>query len=405
MTRIDIVISNDRHHWGMAKPLIESAIGRGHRCRVLSFCEFRGLVTPAGMDLSFPVEIVKLSRVQRPRRVKGRGGGGRRWLSRWIRSGVWKSTLVPGLKRALEDRPDIVIVFNDAAYPYDRLCRMLSINGIPFVLVQEGIRYDVADSAGEGSLNQGKGGATAIAAWGESSAEYFRRQGAPPESIHLTGNARFDRIHEGELGTESARIRRKLKLRDRTILFLSNPVEFHGYCTSEEKMMLVREFVAGIEPLLAAGRTSLLFKLHSHEDADQFRAIAESSPSGDRIALVNGEDLYSLFHLADAAVIFSTTAGLEAMLFGVPLGVLEIPGVGFLHDYVEERAATPLEWSSPMSEQVERLLAKKGLHQPDVERYLDRSLAVRSRAADATLDLVEDILREGSTADLAQAVG
>jgi hypothetical protein len=95
-------------------------------------------------------------------------------------------------------------------------------------------------------------------------------------------------------------------------------------------------------------------------------------------------------------VIFSTTAGLEAVLLGVPLGVVDIPGVGYLHDFVTGGAAVPLGWSEPMADQVDRLLASKGRDQPAVQRYLDRTLARRRGATAAVIDLAEEVLAAGS---------
>src|SRR5688572_6871276 len=100
MSFIDIVISNDRHHWAMTKPLIEAALARGHRCRVLSLCEFRGLITPSPAEVDSKVEILRLSRVQRPRRAKGQGSGSTRRGSNLVRELAWRFSLAGGVKKA-----------------------------------------------------------------------------------------------------------------------------------------------------------------------------------------------------------------------------------------------------------------------------------------------------------------
>ena len=397
MARIDIVVSNDRHHWAMMETLAHLATSRGHNCRVLSLCEFRGIPTPADSLNDGPVPVLRISRVHRPRASKGSGVGSRGNSSRLFRSLAWHLLLAGNMKKALAARPDVVLLFNDAAYPYDRICRLLRGSGIPFVLIQEGIRYDVADSAQEGSLNQGKGGADAIAAWGESSAEYFVRQGAPAGAIRLTGNPRFDEISDMDLQARAESIRQELGLRGRTLLFLSNPIEFHGYCSIPEKFELIRNFILGLDPLFEDPEFRLIFKLHSHEDPNDFREAAGASAHGDRILIVSNYELYPLLTLADGAVIFSTTAGLEAVLLGVPLGVVDIPGVGYLHDFVTGGAAVPLGWTEPMADQVGRLLASKGRDQPGVQRYLDRTLARRKGATEAVIDLAEEVLVARST--------
>jgi hypothetical protein len=354
--------------------------------------------------LSFnQASVFRVSRVQRPRAVKTggvKGSKGSAFLSRLAQAMAWHAFLKPGFSAALADRPDLVILFNDAAHPYDRLCSLLRDLEIPFVLVQEGIRYEVAGSAQTGSLNQGKGGAAAIAAWGKGSAEYFRAQGAPPETIHLTGNPRFDRIGVEDHRSEAVALADRLGLAGRNLLFLSNPIEFHGYCASDQKLELVRKFIIGLEPLFNDADFRLVLKLHSHENADDFLQAAQASKHASQVVIATDCHLYTLLSIANGAVIFSSTAGLEAMLFEVPVGVLEIPGVGFLHDYVSEGAAVPLRWSEPISSQVEVLLGSKGHTNPSVEKYLDRNLALRRGACNRVVDLVENVLRNlasGST--------
>jgi hypothetical protein len=298
-----------------------------------------------------------------------------------------------------------VILFNDAAYPYNRICKFLRKKRIPFLLIQEGIRFEAAENAVEGALKQGKGGATAIAAFGESSAEFFRKQGAPWQSIHLTGNPRFDELSSLDFQSKVRQMRRELNLGTRNLLFLSNPIEFHGYCSTESKLRLVRDFVLGIDPLFADEGFRLVFKLHGQENPGDFLAAASPSPHSSQIVMASDRDLYTLLSLSDAAVIFGTTAGLEALLLGVPLGVIEIPGVGFLHDYVREGAAIPLRWSMPMSEQVAQLLDLKGRYQPSVDRYLDRALASRSDATERILELVNSLLPAHGSPQVGRLVG
>jgi len=395
MHRIDFVISNDRHHCAMAQPLARLMMDRGpFQIRVLSLCEFRGITTPQNPLALEGVRLVTLARIRRPRglKAKPRGSKPQGMFTKVAQALAWLVLLSGNVKRAFVSRPDLVILFNDAAYPYDRICRFLRKRKIPFLLIQEGIRFEAAESAIEGALNQGKGGATAIAAFGESSAEFFSKQGAPRQSIHLTGNPRFDELSSLDFQSKMRQLRRELNLGGRNLLFLSNPIEFHGYCSRERKLRLVRDFVLGLDPLFEDEEFRLVFKLHGQENPGDFLAAANASLHMSQIVMASDCELYPLLSLSDAAVIFGTTAGLEALLLGVPLGVIEIPGVGFLHDYVREGAAVPLRWNTPMSEQVTQLLALKGRYQPSVDRYLDRALASRSDATERIFELVNSLL-------------
>ena len=402
MNRIDIVVSNDRHHCEMAGPLARRMIEDGsYELRVLSLCEFRGIVTPERPLGDLDVPVIKLSRILRPPRVKERIRAAKPagFASRFARELAWRTLLEGNLRQALESRPDLVILFNDAAYPYDRIVKLLKDKEIPFLLIQEGIRFEATEAGVDGALNQGRGGAAAIAVFGESSAEFFRKQGAPPNSIRLTGNPRFDRLSSLDLRVEVSKAREELNLGTRNLLFLSNPIEYHGYCTAESKLGLVRDFVSGIDPLFEDSGFRLVFKLHGNESLTDFVDVTRNSPHFSQIVFATNTGLYPLLRIVDAAVIFGTTAGLEALLFGVPLGVLELPGVGFLHDYVREEAAVPLKWGLPMSGQVSELMALKGRFPAAVDRYITRSLASRDDATTRVLTVVDSLLPLGVKED------
>jgi hypothetical protein len=65
----------------------------------------------------------------------------------------------------------------------------------------------------------------------------------------------------------------------------------------------------------------LAFKLHRAEDAALFREMI-SEAGGSDFALVTEHPLYPLLAASQAALMFSTTAGLEAALLAVPVGIL-----------------------------------------------------------------------------------
>ncbi len=392
---IDFFISNDRHHRDMFAPVIDRLAGEhGRACRVISLCELRGLRSPRG---AFAESGVRVEPVL-PFRLRRAGaarpdvvGTGRARTA--LRALGWSLLLARPLARLLAEPGAAAVVPNDAAFPFDRILPRLRALETPVVLVQEGIRYDLRGPAvGGGADTQGTGGADAIAAWGESSADYFRRRGNPPERIFLTGNPRFDRLLATDWGEEAKRLARRLDLGAKNLLFLSNPIEDHGFCTAAGKLDLVARFLAGIEPLLAEPGFRLVLKLHGKESREDFAALAGGLANAHRVRVVTDEPLYPLLAAADGAVVFSSTAGLEALLLGTRLAVLEIPGHGFAHDYVEAEAAYGLTWSEPLAPQVSALLAPAGSGPTAVvEDYLERTVACRGRAAEAVAALVADV--------------
>ncbi|MCP4202446.1 MAG: hypothetical protein GY769_11000 [bacterium] len=357
MTEVTFLISNDRHHPAMLIPVIRHLIEQSDvDCRVLSLCELRGRSSPrSALDrLGVPWRRVltlnlRKGAVARGISVSKRDSG----RHRKIRAFVWRCLLGPRIAGLLSSKPRLVVLPNDAAYPYDRIVRMLGKTNTPYLLVQEGIRFELPGVKRESAY--GRGGASAIAAWGESSVAYFRDVGVEPDRIHVTGNPRFDHTAVPEPAPAPRDLGHR-ESRERKLLLVTNPVEEQGYCSAGEKLALVRRFVDGITPLVEDGTLQLTLRLHSSESKRDYLQALSGLRALDRLEFAEDVDLFSLLARTDVAVIMASTVGLEALLFGVRLGVLELPGTGFVFDYVSDEAAQGLTWSRPMAPQVRELL-------------------------------------------------
>lgn len=360
--RVELFISNDRHHPAMLLPVARHLASAGWRPRLVSLCELRGLVTPSFAGDEAGLELVRLfpRGLRRSPSAGGRpagGDGGR--ARRLLRELVWRLWLGPRLALLLARPPSAAVVPNDAAFPYDRIVDLLRARGVKVVLVQEGIRFDLPGAA---DRRYGAGGAAIIAAWGESSREYFLGVGADPEAIHLTGNPR--------LGPPSGHAEARTS-EPPVLLTVTNPVDDQGLCSAAQKVEMIGRLVAALEGELRDGRCTMVLKLHARESARAYRAAL-----GDLASLVRVETsrpLPELFVEASAVIVMASTVGLEALRAGLPLGVLEIPGRGFAHDYVDCGVATPIH-SSRTGEDVRTLLRRRGGDEA-VESYLARTLA------------------------------
>ena len=382
MARVDFLISNAGHHVAMARPVAGELSRRGSLCRLVSLCELRGLASPA-QEPGLAVHRLVPHGVRRSPAQGGGLGTGIRGLRRALQSVAWHGYLKRRVRAWLREAPDLVTVPNDAAFPYDRICRELRARGIPFVLLQEGIRFAETVFEDSGIVGQGLSGATAIACWGESSAEFFRQRGAPHETLRITGNPRFD-------GLDGADRSREI---EPTLTLLSNPIELWGFCTAQEKISLVERFTDGLEPVFERTALRLVLKIHRQESLDVFQAIADRSRFADRISVLEDAPLYPLLRRSAAAVILASTVGLEALLLGVPLGVLEVPGVGFIHDFVSSGAARGIAWDRPLGDQIQSLMEADPASDPSVASYLDRTLAARGAATQEVADLIAGLTR------------
>ncbi len=388
--RVDFVISNDRHHVAMALPVARDLDRRtGFSCRFLSLCELRGLRTPAVALSGFGV-VRLVPRSLRSSPAAGAGAVGGRWARRGAREVVWSLLLGPSLRRALARPPAACVVPNDAAFPYDRLARLLRARRVPFLLLQEGIRFPLPAEAD--AVAYGTGGAAALAAWGEASAEHFRAAGVARERIHVTGSPRFDELAGRDWRSEGRELAAALDLPARYLLVVSNPIDDQGFCSTREKLELCERFAREIGAALLGRGTGLVVKLHARESRADFQRAAALPPGLD-VRIVEEAPLHPLLAAAEAVVVLASTVGLEALLLGKPLAVLEIPGFGFAFDYVPAGAARGLTWSEPMAPQVLALLDDPP--SPAATAYLARQLAAGGGSARAVGDLVADLAERG----------
>jgi hypothetical protein len=386
--RADFVISNNLHHVQMFRHLAVALHGRGEWvCRVISLCEFRGMGSPVsafaavGIPLVpvIPLRVRASSTMAHPAQARPR---------RLVQQFVWRAALAPRLRALLHPSPDVMVLPNDAAFPYDRLSQELRARRVPFVLVQEGVRFALPDSGGPA---YGAGGAAAVAAWGEASAAYFRAVGVPADRIHLTGSPRYDDLPKRTSSAEAQAIAARWGLTDRILLFLTNPIDDQGFTNRRGKLELISRFLEAIAPVLRTEKLQVCIKPHARESAHDIRGAVAKTAAAHQVVVVDEPPLFSLLMLARAAIVMTSTAGLEAMLFGVPVGVLEIPGFGFAHDYVSSGAAEGLSWNEPFDPQVRRLLEDRPQRRIAVRQYLAGQLATIEGATDRVAALIERV--------------
>jgi hypothetical protein len=373
MANVRFVFSNPRHHLEMMAPVARLLAGRGHRCAMVSLAELRGFETPAASDT--PIARAIPARVRKDPSMGAPGPGPTSWKRRAAQAAVW-ALLAPRLRWLLRDA-DAVVVPNDTAYPYDRLARALRRRGTPFVLLQEGIRFPLPREQAAGAA-YGSGGARVICAWGEASAEHFRAV-APGANVCITGNPRFDAIDPAAFAAPARALLAKLGLDEtrRPLLYLSNPIDDQGFCSPDEKLALFEAFLRGAAPAL--GDRAVVVKLHPREDVAAYRAVAAKAPVTTHV--VDDAPLFAVLAAGAAAVVLASTVGLEALVFGLPLGVLAIPGHGHVFDYVSSGAALPLDTGPTLAARVSELL--RAPRAPQVAAYLERHLARRGSAAAA----------------------
>lgn len=371
MRHIDFVITNPRHHLAMFLPVVSGLAARGDAVRVRSLCELRGYVTPAERiraagaqcDVLMPVRLGKDSpRVQYARRTMSGA------VRRWTQTLLWRALI---RWHGSAGRPDLVVVPNDVAFPYDRITAALRGAGIRFLLMQEGIRFELPAA---GARRYGQGGAAAVAAWGPSSVHYFTAAGVASNRVYATGNPRLDELIATDWSEAAARARETLRVSGRVLLVVSNPIDLQGFCTEEAKYEIVGGFLSDSLPALRSRGMHVLIKIHPSESLRSYEALARAvDPS--RVTVTRDADLYPLFVLSEAVVTMGSTAGLEALLFDRPLGVLGVPGQGHLYDYADSGAAVSMGRGPDAAAPLAALLS------PDEARTRARAAYLRDQVA------------------------
>lgn len=394
---VTFVFSNPRHHLDMMVPVARILAERAVPLRFVSLAELRGFPTP---DLGDRLPGADVRRAI-PRHVRrdpsagagvGTGGGPGALLRRVARAAVWGAGLRPRLRHLLRGT-ELAVVPNDAAYPYAELAADLRARRVPFVLLQEGIRFPLPteDAAG---LAYGAGGAAAVCAWGEASAEHFRAIGVPARAIRVTGNPRFDGVSPAAWRDRGRALADELGLGREPLLYLSNTIDDQGFCTTAEKMALFADFVREARPVLERERRALVVKLHPREDTEAFRRAAAGFPGVPIHVLPPGAPLFAVLAMGRAAVVLASTVGLEALAFGLPLAVLAIPGHGHVFEYVARGAAIGLA-PGAIADGLGRLLA--AAPPPEAGPFLERHMAHRGQAAAQIADQIASLLNARSS--------
>lgn len=390
-TVVTFVFSNPRHHLDMMVPVAHILQQRAVSSRFVSLAELRGFTTP---DLSkrlagIPVHrAIPLGVRRNPAAGAGAGTQGLKGLARRLtRAAAWHGGLARRLHMLLRGS-DVVVLPNDAAYPYGELCRELRAAGTRFALLQEGIRFELPSETDTG-LAYGTGGATALCTWGEASAEHFRSLGAPPDSIRITGNPRFDGVHPPDWIGRGQQLSKRLGLNRPPLLFLSNTIDDQGFCTTNEKMELFATFLRESQVLLTRRELPLVVKLHPREDVAAFRRVASKFPAM-TIRVLEDEPLFAALAMGEAAVVLASTVGLEALAFGLPLAVMEIPRYGHVFEYVSAGAAVGLRIGS-IQRGLEHLLTNEASR--NATSFVERHMAHRGEAARRIADEIEPLSR------------
>ena len=378
---IAFVFTNPRHHLDMMAPVAAELERRGHRCEILSLAELRGFDTPAGIRRAIPLQL---------RRRDSTAPSKKR--NTWSRGRVAQHVAWQVLRlrmRQLLREAEVVVIPNDAVFPYTELAADLHARMIPTVLLQEGIRFPLPDSYdGPG---YGASGNACVCAWGDGSRDYFVANHVPAGIVAVTGAPRLDELDPERWRAPAAELIAEHALPSRPIAFLSNPIEIQGYGPKQLKLDMFARFLDEIASTVRAQNIPIIVKNHNHEDPAEFSRVAAGTAIAEHVHVIPTGSVFAAIAASRAAVVLTSTVGLEALMFGVPLGVLEIPGHDFAFDYVQRGAAVPLRFGS-LRAGVDELLADRPERRTIATAFVARHLHDRGRARYNVAHAIEGVL-------------
>jgi hypothetical protein len=449
MSDVVFVFSNPRHHLEMMAPVAAELGRRNVRCSLVSLAELRGFDTPetSGARRAIPFNLRRRNgagpsarpRPPQPSRsadpvmpvasaesaratgasaggagatamagagaasgkataaagarasTAGDADGGASWTRGLAQRLVWSLGLGPRLRWMLHGAR-VVVIPNDAVFPYFALVGQLHRRGVRTVLMQEGIRFPQLESYT--GPRYGASVSSAVCAWGEGSKDFFIGfSGVPEGRIAVTGAPRLDDLDIESWRPRGDELIAELGLATAPVAFLSNPIDIQGYGTNEAKLALFAQFLAGAAPVLQPRGIQVIVKNHMQEDPADYARIAAASPMAGRVMVLETGPTFAAIAAARAAVVFTSTVGLEALMFGRSIGVLEIPGHEFAFEYVQRGAAVGIRIAD-VTRGVEQLLAPDAARAEAGQALVRRHLHDRGRARYHVADVIERVLAE-----------
>jgi|GEM_PF-4845959 len=350
-----IIISNQFHHYKAAKRL-GPGLKKHSATDLVSFCEFRRQRTPEDASDYFTAvkRIIPRMLFGSSKNLGagslGHGFSGKRKLLHWFLSVF----LAPIIFFRLLGYSKIVL-FNDNAFPNTLTIKIARLLRARILLIQEGIRFMTPIEAKAIDRLYGTSELDAILVWGDYFKRYFTEIRKSEQGIYVTGCISQEVAEAASYSGGEA------------ILIATNPIDDLGYCTTADKLELVRKLVSAIRS--ADRAVKILIKNHPRENTSVYREMCKDFT--EVTVLDSTLTMAAALRLADRCICFASTAGLEAIQAGKVLGVVKVGNWDYAFNYIAEGGGYPIDLSSARCPEMMAafLEATYGEHE---QSYLDK---------------------------------
>jgi hypothetical protein len=339
---------------------------RNKNVALISFCEFRRLRTPMEECKPLDLKVIRLFKTI-PKGTKpssgvaelGKADSRKRRIFQKV---LWRFLIKRFIKRHIH-AADVVLHFNDVAFPGNYITNWLKKRGVKQAMLQEGIRFPLPN---ESESKYASCGADMIFCWGEFSLNHFRNVASARSQLLISGSPRYQDIRSKYSGDRNAQ---------RYIGVFTNPIDDQGFCTHIEKVTLFRRLIEKISDNLKERGLVLLLKAHPRENIAEYEDILRISGVSYEIG---DNDIFKCISEVAGGIIFASSVGVELLFLGKNLAQLEMPGFGFLFDYVENGVALPVSEETSGAEIVSYILD----NEKNYSEYLSKHLESEMKSAE-----------------------
>lgn len=273
-----------------------------------------------------------------------------------------------------EIEPDAIVFTNDRNALEYALTSVAYRYQIPSLLIQAGIRKDLAQP-GENVRRHGEGGCSRVLAWGQDGFDYFKMVGVPVDRIVITGNPRIDDFVKRCSSLSKNEVRQQIRIRPdgHVILFATNPINIIGLASLEEYIESIKVVITQVESIGAEENITMIVKPHRVELAMGYHeqhGIVQLCSKSEHVHYLQDITLDSAIAATDMVLVFNSTVALEAALMGKRVGLVNIFGLNLGVDFAEKGLAVELKDIQQLKSFVLNTINEGEAVQPNIQHYV-----------------------------------
>ena len=384
---VDFIITNPNHHVLITLPIARALSKKGISVNYISLCEIRGFKTPTKILNDTGVSFKKFDFKRTVKKVEEdekKVTTFDRLKSAAMREGFWHLKIKPKFNSWFKETTHTVLL-NDTAYPGDFIIRYLKKKGVKTILLQEGIRFPLPV---ENVNKYGNSGVDYLIAWGQKSADYFRKVVRPNTKVLPLGSPGFDKslYIQQSLDSVSNKVSK--------LAIFGNPIDDQQFVTSKQKMGIYIDLARTLVDYADRHNRELeiVFKNHPRELPEILRDRLEKNGLGHIRVYESSSDIDIVINTVDAGIVFASTVGVNLVIHGKKLAVLKLKNHDYLGDYVQDGVAYGLNMYSPEIEgQLDDFLGDEHYYFTNYRRYLDRFASNSGKSDIKIADFIQDI--------------